>query len=205
MSPSSAHGEDVPIRWPVSEQLLFSKALVAAELVSAEQFDLARHLASAAETSIGHALVYIGAITQKHLMRFLEEYDEDASGLNRPLADLSSSGSTIGPMTEDDSRFLRDWDDQLCPTLKKNYDLVQKLERIPICVACPMAQWYKLEAVPPKSGTTLTGDAEPKPPTLECFCTAFRGIMYDGRRVVTACDAFQDALDKQNDAGIPNG
>jgi hypothetical protein len=161
--------------------------------------DLALRHASAAETSIGHAFVYIGAITQKHLMRFLEEYDEAASGLNRPLADLSSSGSTTGPMTEDDSRFLRDWDDQLCPTLKTNYDLVQKLERIPICVACPMAQWYKLEAVPSKP------NEEAKPAALECFCTAFRGVMYDGRKVVTACDAFQDALDKQDDQRGPRG
>jgi hypothetical protein len=179
--------------------LLFGKALVAAELVTVEQFDLALRLASAAEFSLGHALVYIGAITQKHLMRLLEEYDEAASGLNRPLADLSSSGSTIGPMTEDDSRFLRDWDDQLCPTLKTNYDFVKKLERIPICVACPMAQWYKLKAAPPKP------NEEAKPAVLECFCTAFRGVMYNGRKVVIACDAFQDALDKQDDQSGPYG
>lgn len=179
--------------------MLFGKAMVAAELVTAKQFDLAVHYASVAETSIGYALVYTGAITQKHLMRFLEEYDEAASGLDLRLADLSSSGSTIGPMTEDDSRFLRNWDDQLCPTLKTNYDLVQKLKRIPICVACPMAQWYKLEAAPPKP------NEEAKPAVLECFCTAFRGVMYDGRKVVTACDAFQDALDKQDDQSGPYG
>lgn len=132
-------------------------------------------------------------------MRFLEEDEEAAFGLYSPLADLSSSGGTIGAMTEDDRRFLRAWDDQLCPTLKENFDLVQELKRIPICVACPMAQWYKLEAVPSKP------NEEPKPAALECFCTAFRGVMYDGRKVVTACDAFQDALDKQGDQGGPHG
>lgn len=93
-------------------------------------------------------------------------------------------------VTKDDQQFLRDWDDLLTPTLKGDYDLVEALPRVPVCVACPMAQWYKLEPTPPKP------DADKKPPTLECFCTAYRGVMYDGRRVVTACDARTDALMK---------
>lgn len=102
-------------------------------------------------------------------------------------------------MNDDDRRLLRDWGDRLTPTLEENYDLVQAFERVPVCVACPMAQWYKLESSPPKQG------AEQKLPTLECFCTAFRGVMYNGGRAVTECDAFQDALDKRNSAGSPNG
>lgn len=98
----------------------------------------------------------------------------------------------IADMRDDDRRFLGSFDDQLTPTLKENYDLVEQLERVPVCVACPMAQWYKLETAPPKQG------AEPKPATLECFCTAFRGVMYNGGRAVTACDAFQDAADERD-------
>lgn len=91
-------------------------------------------------------------------------------------------------MNEDDRRFLRDWGDYIGDTLDKNYDLVKNLERVPICVACPMAQWYKLEAPPPKP------NAEQKTPKLECYCIVFRGVMYDGHKVVTACDARADAL-----------
>jgi hypothetical protein len=101
-------------------------------------------------------------------------------------------------MNEDDRRLLRDWGDQLTPTLKSNYDLVEALDRVPICVACPMAQWYRLEKVPPKP------DAPAPTATLECFCTAFRGVMYDGRRAVTACDARRDALDERDGKAIPD-
>ena len=76
--------------------------------------------------------------------------------------------------------------------------MVKAFERVPVCVACPMAQWYKLEAAPSKQG------AEPKPATLECFCTAFRGVMYNGGGAVTACDAFQDALDERDGEDSPN-
>lgn len=97
-------------------------------------------------------------------------------------------------MTDDDRRFLSSFDDQLTPTLKENFGLTKMLAPLPVCVACPMAQWYKLESSPPKQG------AEQKPPTLECFCTAFRGVMYaEGRRAVTACDARVDALKSNND------
>ncbi|KZE11221.1 MULTISPECIES: hypothetical protein [Sphingomonas] len=95
-------------------------------------------------------------------------------------------------MNDDDRRLLQGWNDQLSPVLDENYGLVESLPRVPVCVACPMAQWYKLEGPPPKAGT------EPKPPELECFCTAFHGVMYDGRRVVTACDARKDALKQQD-------
>lgn len=108
-------------------------------------------------------------------------------------------------MNDADRRLLRDRADQLSPTLDENYNLVEALPRVPICVACQMAQWYKLEAVPPKSETSLAPDPDPKPPTLECFCTVFRGTVYDGRRVITACDAYEDALNKSERADAACG
>lgn len=108
-------------------------------------------------------------------------------------------------MNGEDRRLLSSWANQLSPTLNENYKLVEALERVPICVACPMAQWYKLEAAPSKPSVTDATEAQQNPPTLECFCTVFRGVMYDGRRVVTACDAFQDALDEQNGPDNPSG
>lgn len=102
-------------------------------------------------------------------------------------------------MNDDDRRLLSSWADHLSPTLNDNYDLVQKLKRVPLCVACPMAQWYKLETPPPKSVLQQNVTAEPTPPTLQCFCKAFHDIMYNGQRVVTACDAFDDARDQGDD------
>lgn len=96
-------------------------------------------------------------------------------------------------MNEDDRRLLQGWDDLLGVTLGKNYDLVKALPRVPLCAVCPMAQWYKLEDSPTKP------DEKPAVPRLECFCTAYRGVMYDGRRVVTACDAWEDAVKQKND------
>lgn len=92
-------------------------------------------------------------------------------------------------MDKENKRILRDWDDHLTQTLKDNYALVEALPRVPVCVACPMAQWYKLEAAPPSKP-----DEKHRPPTLECFCTAYRCVMYNGARAVTACDARKDAL-----------
>lgn len=107
-------------------------------------------------------------------------------------------------MNDDDRRLLRDRGDQLSRTLDENYELVEALDRVPVCVSCPMAQWYKLETPPPKPGVDPK-PTTPKPPSLECFCTAYRGVMYNGGRAVTACDAFQDALNKQNGFTGPNG
>ncbi|ODT94283.1 MAG: hypothetical protein ABS86_00340 [Sphingobium sp. SCN 64-10] len=95
-------------------------------------------------------------------------------------------------MNENDRRFLQGWGDELSPTLDENYELVTGMARVPVCVACPMAQWYKLEHPPSKPSE------EPRQATLECFCTAYRGVMYDGRRVVTACDARLDALKSES-------
>lgn len=84
-------------------------------------------------------------------------------------------------MNEDDRRFLRDWDDQLTPTVKAHFEEVKAFARVPICVACPAAQWYKREE--------RDGKGE-----LQCFCTAYRSIMFAGGSVITACDARADAL-----------
>lgn len=108
-------------------------------------------------------------------------------------------------MNDDDRRLLRDFGDRLSPTLDDNYELIKEMDRVPVCVACPMAQWYKLETPPLKPGLAASPTAAPKPPRLECFCTAYRSVMFDGGRVVTACDAFKDALDKQDGAASPNG
>lgn len=108
-------------------------------------------------------------------------------------------------MNDEDRRLLRDWGDHLSPTLDENYNLVEALDRVPVCVACPMAQWYKLEMAPPKPGMDTKPAVEPKPATLECFCTAYRGVMYNGGRAVTACDARQDALNKRDGSTNSNG
>lgn len=87
-------------------------------------------------------------------------------------------------MTDDKRRLLRDFTHLLGPTLDGAYHLVENMERVPACAVCPKAQWYKLQD---KTGTE----------TAECFCTAFHDVMYNGgARVVTACDARQDAIDK---------
>jgi len=183
---SSSQSVRAGLQWHTRDQLQFGDALVAAEVVTSKQLQLAIRHSSATETTIGNALIYIGAITQKHLLSFLEHYDAAFSNVSIPLAELSSSQGTTDPMNDDGSRFLRDWDDQIGPTLRENYDLLKGWDSVPVCAACPMAQWYKLES---DQGVA----------TFECFCTAFRGVMYGaGRRAVTACDARADAL-KKND------
>ena len=188
----SQSGHTGPL-WHTNDQLQFGGALVTDKLVTSKQLELAIRHSSVTETTISNALIYIGAITQKQLLSFLEHYDATFSRVSTPLAGLSYSQSTTDPMNEDDRRFLRDWDDHIGSTLRENYDLLKGLDRVPVCTACPMAQWYKLESAPPKPG------AEQKLPTLECFCTAFRGVMYGaGRQAVTACDARADALKKDD-------
>ena len=55
---------------------------------------------------------------------------------------------------------------------------------MPLCVVCPSAQWYRIE--------DDKGEAH-----LECFCTEFRGVMFDRRkRGVTACDGRTDAVER---------
>ncbi len=89
-------------------------------------------------------------------------------------------------MTDDGRRLLRDFDHLLGPTLRENYRLVEAMASVPACVVCPMGQWYKLQD-------------KDRAETVECFCTAFRDVMYRGdARVITACDARQDAIDAQS-------
>ena len=84
-------------------------------------------------------------------------------------------------MTDDD-KLLRDFTHLLSPTLEESYSLVETMERVPACAVCPIAQWYKMKD---KLGAE----------TAECFCLAFRDVMYrGGARVVTDCDARRDAI-----------
>lgn len=96
-------------------------------------------------------------------------------------------------MTDDDMDRLdaeRTW---LGPTLQQAFDLLKALPRMPDCAICPSAQWYVLE-VPPDKTPTNAPAAEPEQ-HLECFCTAFRAVMFKpGMRAVTACDARIDAI-----------
>lgn len=65
------------------------------------------------------------------------------------------------------------------PTVRGGSYLVAKMDPKPICATCPLAQWYKIE---------IAGEEH-----MECYCSAYRGVMYDGKRSVTACDAYEDA------------
>ena len=96
------------LQWHTSDQLQFGDALVTDKLVTFKQLELAIRHSSVTETTIGNALIYIGAITQKQLLSFLEHYDATLSSVSTPLAELSSSQGTTDLMNEDDTRFLRD-------------------------------------------------------------------------------------------------
>ena len=97
---------------------------------------------------------------------------------------LIDSGHSLR-MTADERRMLRDFKHLLSPTLDDSYDLIETMKRVPVCTVCPMAQWY-----------TMRDSKEVE--AAECFCTAFNCVMYNGgARVVTACDARQDAIDPE--------
>ena len=84
-------------------------------------------------------------------------------------------------MTQDDLREAARQGTLLSPALKASLDLVAGIERLPVCIVCPAARWYKIED---KSGVGA----------LECFCTQFRSLMFEPpRRVVTDCDGYTDA------------
>lgn len=88
-------------------------------------------------------------------------------------------------MTTDDLRTIQDSLEHLGPSLQKEWDseergLLGEMKQVPVCAVCPAGQWYKTV------GTG--GDA------LECFCTQFRGVMYNGGKIVTECDARDDAI-----------
>lgn len=98
-------------------------------------------------------------------------------------------------MTDDDMDRLDDAREWLGPTLRREFDLLKALPKMPDCAICPSAQWYVLEAPPAKAAISVS----PAGPALqlECFCTAFRAIMFrPGARIVTLCDARMDAIDE---------
>lgn len=67
-----ATDDRVSISWALEDQIEFGKTLVANGVIGAEQLDLAVRHATATGVSIGHALIYTGAMTQRHLMNCLE-------------------------------------------------------------------------------------------------------------------------------------
>ena len=88
-------------------------------------------------------------------------------------------------MTDNDRITLAENKALIGPTLKANLKLIEEMKRVPLCAICPAAQWYSIE----------TGEGIP---SLEAYCTTFRGVMYEPRRrIVTACDGRADAVDRQ--------
>lgn len=86
-------------------------------------------------------------------------------------------------MTQEDLKEAARQQTLLSPALKASLDLVARIERLPVCIVCPAARWYKVEG---KEGAGA----------LECFCTQFRSLMFEPpRRVVTVCDGYTDAAD----------
>jgi hypothetical protein len=88
-------------------------------------------------------------------------------------------------VTENDTRMIRDGLQHLGPTLSKEWGsedrgLIGKIAKVPLCAICPAAQWYRSERA---------STAE-----LECFCTQFRGVMYNGVKTITDCDARDDFI-----------
>lgn len=66
--------------------------------------------------------------------------------------------------------------------------MLERMERVPLCAACPAAQWY------------LTRDSQGAE-ELEAFCTQFRSVMYRrASRVVTSCDAREDAIGRATES-----
>lgn len=84
-------------------------------------------------------------------------------------------------MTDAELRQALEAQTLISPALRSSLDLVRKIKRLPVCIVCPAAQWYKTEN-------------HEKVEELECFCTQFRGLMFQPpRRVVTDCDGYIDA------------
>jgi hypothetical protein len=86
-------------------------------------------------------------------------------------------------MTDKDDLFLRKWAAEIGPTVDGARNLLEVMKPLPVCAACSAARWYKVEN---KNGKT----------ELECFCTEYRGVMYNGLRSVTACDAREDVIER---------
>ena len=91
-------------------------------------------------------------------------------------------------MTDAERRLLQEQAAYVGPVVNVSRPLLETMLPMPLCVVCPSAQWYRIE--------DDKGEAH-----LECFCTEFRGVMYDLRkRAVTACDGRTDAIDRDRKA-----
>ncbi len=51
-------------------------------------------------------------------------------------------------MTDEDRDLLRDGADYIGLTLSDAPDLLEKMDRVPLCAVCPAAQWYVLDDDP---------------------------------------------------------
>lgn len=81
-------------------------------------------------------------------------------------------------MTDDDKIMLERNVANIGPTLLNARELLDKMERVPLCAVCPAGQWYRY------------ADDQ-----LHCFCTKFQGVMYNHMKYpVTECDAYDDAV-----------
>lgn len=65
--------EPISITWALDDQIEFAGALVSNGTVSKEQLCVGIHHATVTGGSIGHALTYTGAVTQRQLMKCLEQ------------------------------------------------------------------------------------------------------------------------------------
>lgn len=75
-------------------------------------------------------------------------------------------------MTEEDREMLKAGYRFIGPVLRGAVTLLEAMARVPVCAACPAAQWYRF------------GEDQ-----LECHCSEFRSIMYaTGGKPVIDCD-----------------
>ena len=87
-------------------------------------------------------------------------------------------------MNDAERRLLQEQAAYVGPVIEASRPLLEQMQPMPLCVVCPSAQWYRI--------TDDKLEAH-----LECFCTEFRGVMFDRRkRGVTACDGRSDAIER---------
>ena len=68
------------------------------------------------------------------------------------------------------------------PVIAASRALIEAMQPMPLCAACPAAQWYRTED---SKGAVY----------LAAFCTTFRAVMYDKNQyAVTTCDGRADAI-----------
>jgi hypothetical protein len=91
-------------------------------------------------------------------------------------------------MDDGDRLLLDENETYVGPTLRDHASrkLLEAMSPLPLCTVCPGGQWYQVQ--------DRQGAAK-----LECFCTQFRGVMYDGSNRVMSCDARHDLIAPASD------